>query len=87
MKPGKIFYTDRPKTDVPHAYCSLLIPKLQIQGDNDLPGFREEFAFFFPRAKGIKKHIVIPKADHTFTTWPHRKRVLATTLNWFQKYL
>ena len=87
MKPGKIFYADRPKIDVPQAYCSLLIPKLQIQGDNDLPGFREEFAFYFPRAKGTKKHIVIPGADHTFTNWTHRKRVIASMLKWFKQYL
>ena len=87
MKPGKNFYTDRPKVDVPQAYCSLEIPKIQIQGTNDLPGFVEEFRFYFPRAKGIKKHLVIPNADHTFTTWPHRRRVIAETQKWFRKYL
>ena len=81
------FYTDRPSVDVPQAYCALEIPKLQIQGDGDLPGFLEEFRFYFPRAKKPKKHIVIPKADHTFTNWTHRKKVIAGTLKWFQKYL
>lgn len=87
MLPGKDFFSDRPEKDVPQAYCSLEIPKLQIQGDRDLPGFREEFSFFFPRAKEPKKHIVVPDADHTFTTWAHRRKVVAETLKWFKKYL
>ena len=87
MKPGKMFYIDRPKVDVPQAYCSIEVPKLQIQGTADLPGFLEEFSFYFPRAKDPKKHLVIPEADHVFTNWVHRKKVIAHTLKWFQQYL
>lgn len=84
---GRIFYTDRPAIDVPEAYVSLAIPKLQIQGDNDIPGFREEFARYFPMAKSPKKHLVIPGADHVFTHWPHRRKVISETVKWFGKYL
>lgn len=79
--------TDHPKVDVPEAYGSLRIPKLQIQGDNDIPGFREGFETFFPAATAPKKHVVIPGADHVFTAWPIRRKVIRLTVNWFQKYL
>ncbi|MES2309199.1 MAG: alpha/beta fold hydrolase [Verrucomicrobiota bacterium] len=87
LKVGPSFYTDRPKVDVPEAYLSLTLPKLQIQGDQDIPGFREEFSKYFPKAQGVKKHIVIPTADHVFTHWPHRKQVISKTVQWFSKYL
>jgi len=78
---------DHPKVDVPEAYLSLRIPKLQIQGDNDLPGFREGFSTYFPQAAAPKKHVVIPGADHVFTTWAHRRKVIRLTVAWFLKYL
>jgi len=84
---GKQFFTDRPEVDVPDAYTSLTIPKLQIQGDDDLPGFREKFSEYFPRAPKPKRHTVIPGADHTFTLWPHRRRVIRETVKWFDRYL
>ena len=83
--PGLI--TDCPKVDVPEAYVSLKIPKLQIQGDKDLPGFVEDFQQYFVSAPAPKKHIVIPGADHTFNSWPERKLVIRHTVKWFQKYL
>lgn len=79
----KKFRADRPAIDVPQAYCSLRISKLQIQGDADLPGLREEFTLYFSRAKAPKKQIVILGADHVFTNWRHRKKVIAETLNGF----
>lgn len=79
--------TDVPAIDVPQAYASLTIPKLQIQGDNDIPGFREGFEKFFPLASKPKKHVVIPGGDHVFTSWPIRKKVIKQTVNWFLKYL
>lgn len=84
---GKKFFTDRPKVDVPEAYVRLDLPKLQIQGDNDIPGFREEFSKYFPVTRGVKKHVIIPGGDHVFTTWKHRKQVIALTTQWFVKYL
>jgi alpha/beta superfamily hydrolase len=87
MKVGPAFYTDRPPMDVPESYLSLPLPKLQIQGDQDLPGFREEFSAYFAKAQGVKKHLVIPGADHVFTTWKHRKQVIGKTVQWFEKHL
>jgi len=84
---GPGFYTDRPECEVPESYCSLDMPKLQIQGDQDLPGFREEFARFFPKAPGTKKHVVIPGADHVFSTWKHRERVIGLSVEWFRRYV
>ena len=78
---------DHPKVDVPEAYLSLRIPKLQLQGDNDIPGFREGFAAFFPQASAPKKYVVIPGADHTFTNWTHRRKIIRLTTAWFLKYL
>jgi len=65
----------------------MLEKPLQIQGDNDLPGFREAFECYFPAASVPKKHVVIPGADHVFTSWPIRRKVIRLTLAWFQKYL
>ncbi len=87
MKVGKQFFTDRPEVDVPEAYKSLFLPKLQIQGTNDIPGFCEEFRKFFPAASGPKKHVVIQDGDHVFTNWKHRKQVIGLSTKWFKKYL
>lgn len=84
---GPQFFTDRPEIDVPESYCSLTIPKLQIQGDQDIAGFREKFSEFFPSAAGPKKHLVLPGADHVFSLGKDRRRVVATSLRWLQKYL
>lgn len=84
---GPKLSTDHPEVDVPEAYVSLKIPKLQIQGDNDIPGFREGFSKYFPAASAPKKHIVIPGADHVFTTWRDRQKVIRHSVKWFQKYL
>jgi uncharacterized protein len=81
------FFKDRPEVDVPEAYKSLYLPKLQIQGDHDIEGFRETFSSFFPDAPAPKKHVVIPGGDHVFTTWKNRKKVIALTAAWFKKYL
>jgi pimeloyl-ACP methyl ester carboxylesterase len=87
MRPGRKFFDDRPEVDVPQAYCSLRIPKLQIQGDADLPGFRETFAGYFSRAKKPKRHVVLPGADHVFTDWRHRRKVIVLAVDWFARHL
>ena len=84
---GPNLATDHPKVDVPAAYVSLKIPKLQIQGDNDIPGFPENFAKYFALASGPKKHVILPGADHVFTTWRDRKKAIDLSVKWFQKYL
>jgi hypothetical protein len=87
MSNGRRFYIDRPKVDIPEAYNAVKIPRLQIQGDNDLPGFREEFAKFCPRNDPLVRHLVIPGADHVFTTWKHRRHVIAESTRWLKKHL
>ncbi|HVU31926.1 MAG TPA: alpha/beta fold hydrolase [Opitutaceae bacterium] len=84
---GRRFYSDRPKLDVPQAYASLALPKLQIQGDADLPGFRERFEEFFPAASAPKRHLVLPGADHVFTRAADRRRVIAETTRFFARTL
>jgi len=78
---------DYPKIDVPESYVSLKIPKLQVQGNKDLEGFMEHFKKYFALASAPKKHVVIPGADHVFSTWPERKKAIRLSVNWFQKYL
>lgn len=85
--PGRRFYSDRPKVDVPEAYRLLDIPRLQIQGDQDLPEFVERFAAYCPQNDPKVRHLVLPGADHVFTRWGHRRRVIAETVGWFRKYL
>lgn len=86
--PGKRFYTDRPRVDVREAYLTLgHIPKLQLQGDQDLPGFPERFAEIVKAAPGIKKHVILKGGDHVFTMGRQRRAAIAHSLRWMQKYL
>jgi alpha/beta superfamily hydrolase len=87
MTPGKRFYRDRPKVDIPEAYVALDIPRLQIQGDHDLPELRERFEAFCPKNDPLVRHLVIPGADHVFTNWDHRRRVIAESTRWLKKHL
>jgi hypothetical protein len=84
---GKRFWVDRPKVDVPEAYVALDIPRFQIQGDNDLPEFRERFAAYCPKNNPLVRHLIVPGADHVFTTWEHRRRVIAESVRWLKKQL
>jgi alpha/beta superfamily hydrolase len=85
--PGRGFYTDRPQVDVPEAYVALTIPRLQIQGDRDLAGFRERFATYCPQGDPLVRHLVIPGADHVFTKWEHRRRVIGESVRWLGRVL
>jgi alpha/beta superfamily hydrolase len=87
LAPGKRFWTDRPKIDVPEAYRALDIPRFQIQGDNDILEFRERFAAFCPKNDPLVRHLVLPGADHVFTMWKHRRRVIAESVRWLKKQL
>jgi alpha/beta superfamily hydrolase len=87
LEPGPRFYTDRPKVDVPEAYVALDIPRLQIQGDRDIPEFRERFAAYCPKNDPLVRHLVIPGADHVFTAWPDRRQVIAESTRWLKKHL
>ncbi|HEX4140381.1 MAG TPA: alpha/beta fold hydrolase [Candidatus Methylacidiphilales bacterium] len=84
---GPRFFKDRPKVDVPEAYAALDIPRLQIQGDNDIPEFRERFTAYCPKSDPRVRHLVIPGADHVFTNWTHRKQVIAESVRWLRKQL
>lgn len=87
MIPGRRFFKDRPKVDVPEAYLALDIPRFQIQGDRDLSEFRERFTAFCPKDNPLVRHLVIPDADHVFTTWKHRRQVIAESVRWLKKQL
>jgi alpha/beta superfamily hydrolase len=85
--PGRRFYTDRPKVDVPEAYVLLDVPRLQIQGDRDIAGFRDRFAAFCPKNDPLVRHLVLPGADHVFSKWEDRRRVIAESVRWLKKHL
>jgi hypothetical protein len=87
LEPGKRFWTDRPKVDVPEAYVALDIPRFQIQGDNDLAEFRERFTAYCPKNDPLVRHLVVPGADHVFTAWEHRRRVIAESVRWLKRKL
>ncbi len=87
LVPGPRFFRDRPKVNIPESYQALDIPRLQIQGDRDLPEFRERFAAFCPQNDPLVQHLVIPGADHVFTTWTDRRRVIAESARWLKKQL
>jgi pimeloyl-ACP methyl ester carboxylesterase len=85
--PGKAFYTDRPKVDTPEAWVNLDIPRFQIQGDHDNPGFLEEFSAYCPKNDPLVRHLVLPGADHLFTEWSIRRRVIAESVRWLKRHL
>ena len=87
LTPGPQFFKHRPKIDIPEAYVALDIPRMQIQGDNDLPHFVEHFAAYCPKNDPLVRHLVIPGADHVFTDWTHRKQVIAESVRWLKKHL
>lgn len=87
LRPGKRFWTDRPQVDVPEAYVALDMPRLQIQGDGDIPEFRERFAAYCPKNDPLVRHLVVAGADHVFTTWKHRRRVITESVRWLKKHL
>ena len=87
LRTGKRFWTDRPKVNIPEAYVALNIPRFQIQGDKDIPEFRERFAAYCPQNDPQVRHLVVPGADHVFTTWEHRRYVIAESVRWLKKNL
>ncbi len=78
---------NRPKVDIPQAYVALDIPRMQIQGDKDLPEFVDRFAAYCPKHDPLVRHLVIPGADHVFNDWTHRKQVIAESVRWLKKQL
>ncbi len=84
---GRRFFTDRPKVDVPAAYATIVCPKLQIQGDRDLPGFHSGFVKNMRGATPPKRHVIIAGADHTFSQASHRRRVIRMTADFFARQL
>jgi alpha/beta superfamily hydrolase len=84
---GRKFFTDRPKVDVPAAYAAIVCPKLQIQGDRDLPGFRAGFAKNMRGATPPKRHVIMAGADHVFSRASHRRRVIRMTADFFVRWL
>jgi fermentation-respiration switch protein FrsA (DUF1100 family) len=86
-KPGSKFLADRLTIDVPQAYCSLDIPKLQIQGSADLPGFRQQFLRYYNKAGKPKKYVLIRGADHVFSQRAHRTRAITLTRDFFTQTL
>lgn len=87
LAPGPQFFKQCPKVDIPEAYVALDIPRLQIQGDKDLPGLRERFEEYCPKKDPLVRHLVIPGADHLFNEWTHRKRVIAESVRWLKRHL
>ena len=81
------FFTDRPDVDIPAAYATIPCPKLQIQGDRDLPGFRKGFEKNLRTALPPKRHVIIPGADHVFSRASDRREVIRLTADFFAKHL
>jgi len=81
------FFTDRPDVDVPDAFAAIACPKLQIQGDRDLPGFVRGFMKNMRLASAPKRHVVLPGADHVFTRASDRRKVIRLTASFFVKHL
>jgi pimeloyl-ACP methyl ester carboxylesterase len=81
------FFTDRPRVDVPKAYSTITCPKLQVQGDRDLPGFVKGFMKNMRLASGPKRHVILPGADHVFTRANDRRKVIRLTATFFAKHL
>ena len=85
LLPGKRFYRDRPKIDVPESYVALDVPRFQIQGDRDNEEFLERFSAYCPKKNSAVRHLVIPGADHVFSQWKHRRQVIKESVAWLKK--
>ena len=79
---GAGFFTDRPAESVGDAYVTIAIPKLQVQGNLDRPGFIEDFTAFFDRAPEPKQHIIVPNGNHVLDNRHARAEVISRTREW-----
>lgn len=84
---GQCFIDQRPEKSLLDVYREISIPKLQVQGTDDLPHFLEEFKPLFDAAKQPIKHHIIHDADHCFVKREHRQEAFNVTLNWVNDIL
>jgi alpha/beta superfamily hydrolase len=87
LVPGRRFWTDRPRVDVPEAFVALDLSRIQIQGERDIPEFRERFAAYCPKGDPLVRHLIIPGADHVFAQGKHRRQVITESVRWLKRQL
>jgi pimeloyl-ACP methyl ester carboxylesterase len=81
--PGEAFFRDRPgATAVADSYRKLTIPKLRIQGTEDLEYFEQEFSDFYGDAPEPKEFVCINGGDHCLTNVVHRDAMIDAAVGW-----
>lgn len=76
------FSTDRPAQTIGDAYRQLTLPKIQIQGSDDIPHFASEFLKFYEGAPEPKAYVLLQGGDHAFTSKAIRAEVIARSVAW-----
>lgn len=76
------FSTDRPAHTIGDAYRQLTLPKIQIQGSDDIPHFASEFLKFYDAAPDPKAYVLLEGGDHAFTSKAIRAEVIARSVAW-----
>lgn len=84
---GDSFLENRPEMSIEDAYVSLALPKIQVQGNADLPFFLEEFVGIYNKAQEPKQHHIIDGADHCFSKQAHREEAVGVTVQWIKDQL
>lgn len=79
------FSTDRPKQTIGDAYRQLTLPKIQIQGSDDIPHFASEFLKFYDAAPEPKTYVLLEGGDHAFTGKKIRAEVIARSVDWVRE--
>ena len=86
--PGKRFLHGSSGRKIrPRPTLAFDIPRFQIQGDHDNPGFLEEFTAYCPKNDPLVRHLVLPGADHVFSEWKFRRQVIAESVRWLKQQL
>jgi dipeptidyl aminopeptidase/acylaminoacyl peptidase len=82
------FMEDALKVEPVKAIARFKHPTLIIQPEKDLAVPLSHAEDFFRAAVGrIKEKVIIPGADHTFTSLAWERQVIGRTVEWFGKYL
>ena len=84
---GARFFLDCRRLDIPAAYARLSMPKLIVEGTNDLAGLQSGNYLNHLAAREPKRMHLIPGADHVFTNPEHRREAIRVSLEFLREHL
>jgi alpha/beta superfamily hydrolase len=84
---GPRFFLDCRQLDIPGAYARLQMPKMIVEGTNDLQGFQSGNYLNHLAAGEPKRMHLIPGGDHVFNSPEHRREAVRASLEFFLEFL